>query len=160
MLVLAVQKGANGTDMTPAKIPISSEERKRLLKSFSNLPSKDKEMFNKAAGHLRWLTILWGLEEVNSDSMPSIPEKQHILLAYKLLQILWFNKLPASDSQAFTIYVRDRLPENQSPERVNEAFDCSANELADLCEEMPRPKWLNHATAVMTSIELFPQTSR
>lgn len=144
----------------PAKIPITSEERKQLRQSFSNLPSKDKEMFYKATVHLRWLTILWDLEEHDPASMPGISEKRHILLAYKLLQILWFNKLPASDSQALTIYVRDRLPENQTPERVNEAFDRSADELADLCEEMPRPKWLNNATAVMTSIELFPQTSR
>jgi hypothetical protein len=144
----------------PAKIPITSEEQKRLRQSFSNLPSKDKEMLYKASGHLRWLTILWGLDELDPDSIPSISEKRHILLAYKRLQILWFSKLPASDSQAFTIYVRDRLPENQTPERVNEAFDRSADELADLCEEMPRPKWLNHATAVMTSIELFPQTRR
>lgn len=117
-------------------------------------------MFYKATGHLRWLTILWDLEEFDPDSMPGISEKRHILLAYKFLQILWFNKLPASDRQAFTMYVRDQLTEDQSPERVNEALDRSADELTDLCEEMPRPKWLTHATAVMTSIELFPQTSR
>lgn len=144
----------------PAKIPITSEERKRPRQAFSNLPSKDKEMLSEAAAHLCWLTILWGLDELDPDSRPGISEKRHILLAYKRLQILWFNKLPASDRQAFTMYVHDRLPENQSPERVNEAFDRSADELTDLCKEMPRPKWLTHASAVMTSIELFPQTSR
>jgi hypothetical protein len=160
ILELVVQQGAKETDTMPAKIPITSEERKRLLQSYSHLPSKDKEMFSKAAGHLRWLTILWDLDELDPDSMPSISDRRHILLAYKLLQVLWFNKLPESGSQAFTMYVRDRLPDDQTPERVNEAFDRSAHELADLCEDMPRPKWLKNATIVMTSVELFPKTSR
>lgn len=144
----------------PTKVPNTSEARKHLLQSFSNLPSKDKEMLRKAAGHLRWLTILWDLDELDPDSMPSIPEKRHILLAYKLLQILWFSELPESGGQAITIYVRDQVPGDQGPERISEAFDRSTDELADLCEEMPRPKWLKNAAAVMTSIELFPQTSR
>ena len=117
-------------------------------------------MFYRAVEYLRYLTILWDLEELHPDSMPSIPEKRHILLAYKLLQILWFDKLPERRNQAFTIYVRDRLPDDQSPERINKAFDRSADELADLCKEMSRPTWLKNATAVKTSIESFPQKSR
>ncbi len=104
-------------------------------------------MFYRAVEHLRYLTILWDLEELDPASMPSIPEKQHILLAYKLLQILWFNKLPERGNQAFTIYVRDQLPDDQGPEKINKAFDSSADELADLCKEMPRPKWLKNATS-------------
>lgn len=145
--------------MTPAKIPITSKERKRLLQSFSELLPSDKEMLNKATGHLRWLTILWDLEELDSESIPSIPEKRHILLAYKFLQIFWFNKLPEDSSQAFTLYVQDRIPDNQSHEKINEAFDRSADELADLCAQMPRPKWLKDTEAVMTSIALFPRRS-
>jgi len=144
----------------PAKIPITSEERKRLLQSFFELPPKDKEIFYKAAEHLRWLTILWDLDDLGPDSMPGIPERRHILLAYKLLQILWFDKLPERGDQVFTIYVRDRLPDDQGPERINEAFDRSADELADLCKAIPRPTWLKNATAVKTSIESFPQRSR
>ncbi len=145
--------------MTPAKIPITSKERKRLLQSFSELLPSDKEVLNKAIGHLRWLTILWDLEELKPESIPSIPEKRHILLAYKFLQIFWFNKLPEDSSQAFTLYVQDRIPDNQSHEKINEAFDRSADELADLCAEMPRPKWLKDTEAVMTSIALFPRRS-
>lgn len=117
-------------------------------------------MFYKSLEHLRWLMVLWDLEELDPDSMPDVPEKRHILLAYKLLQLLWFDKLPERDNQAFTIYVRDRLPDDQSPERINEAFDRSTDELADLCKGMPRPKWLKNATAVKTYIESFPQRSR
>ena len=105
------------------------------------------------------MVIILSSEEVGLDSMPSIPEKRHILLAYKLLQILWFDKLPERRNQAFTIYVRDQLPDDQSPERINKAFDRSAEELANLCKDMPRPKWLKNATAVKTSIESFPQRS-
>lgn len=117
-------------------------------------------MFYKAVGHLRWLTILWDLDEIGPDPMPGIPEKRHILLAYKLLHILWFEELPEGRDQAFTIYVRDRLPDDQGPERINEAFDRSADELADLCRGMSRPKWLRDAAEVKTSIEAFPQKSR
>jgi hypothetical protein len=158
MLIPVVQKGA--TDMMPKKIPMTSEERKRLLQSFGNLPPKDKEVFYTAVEHLRWLTMLWDLDELDLDSMPSIPEKRHILLAYKLLQILWFNELPEQGNQTFMIYVRDRLPDDQSPEKINEAFDTTADELADLCKEMPRPNWLNDAKVVKTSVELFPQQAR
>ena len=145
--------------MLPRKDPISSEERKRLLKSFADLPPKDREAFSRAVQHLRWLTILWDLEEADADAMPSIPEKRHILLAYKLLQILWFNELPEQGHQTFMIYVRERLPDNQSPEEINKAFDTSPEELAGLCKVMVRPHWLNDAIVVKTSLEAFPRKS-
>ncbi len=154
---LIVQKGAQETDMMSAKIPTTSEDRKRLLHSFYALPSKDKEMLYRAVEHLRWLTILWELDKLSPDSMPGILEKRHILLAYKLLQILWFNKLPERDDQTFSIYVRDRLPDDQDPEVVNGIFDTNSDELADRCKSLPRPKWLTkEAKATKISLESFP----
>jgi hypothetical protein len=135
----------------------TSEDRKRLLHSFYDLPPKDKEMLYTAVAHLRWLTILWGLEELSPDLMPSIPEKRHILLAYKLLQILWFNKLPERDHQIFTVYVRHRLPDDQDPQVVNDIFNTSSDELATRCKSLERPKWLTkEAKAVKVSLESFP----
>jgi hypothetical protein len=135
----------------------TSEERKRLLQSFYELPPNEKEMLYKAVEHLRWLTILWGLEEIDSDSMPSIPDKRHILLAYKLLQILWFNKLPPDDDETFTVYVRDRLPDDQDPAVVNDIFDTNSDELATRCNGLARPKWLTReAKAMKISLESFP----
>ena len=139
------------------KLPATLEDRKRLLQSFYDLPTKDKEIFYKAVEHLRWLTIFWGLEEIDPDSIPSIPEKRHILLAYKFLEILWFSKFPESDNQTFTIYVRDRLPDNQDPKLVNEAFDTNSDELADRCKSLARPKWLTKETkAIKISLASFP----
>lgn len=156
MPMLVVQKGAREIDIMSAKLP-TSEDRKRLLQSFYGLPPKDKEMLYKAVGHLRWLTILWDLDKLSPDSMPSIPEKRQILLAYKLLQILWFNKLPERDHQTFTIYVRDRLPDDQSPELVNDVFDTNSDELAARCKGQARPKWLPKETkAIKISLESFP----
>ena len=117
-------------------------------------------MLRKAAGHLHWLTILWDLDELDTDSIPNVPEKRHILLAYKFLQILWFERLPESDREAFTIYVCDEIPVDQGPARINETFDRSTDELAALCVGQQRPKWVMNTPAVMTSVELFPQTSR
>ena len=143
----------------PSKIHPKSEERKRLLQSFFDLPSPEKKMFYRALEHLRWLMILWDLDEPDANSLPSIPEKRHILLAYKFLHLLWFDRLPDQHNEVFTIYVRDRLPEEQIPETVNMAFDRSAEDLADLCKEMPRPTWLKNSIEVKTSIESFPQKS-
>jgi hypothetical protein len=142
--------------MMNTKFP-TSEDRKRLLHSFYDLPLKDKEMLYKAVEHLRWLTILWDLENLSQESMPSIPEKRHILLAYKLLQILWFSKLQERDRQAFTIYVRDRLPDDQDPQVVNDTFDTSSDELAARCKSLERPKWVTkQAKATKVSLESFP----
>ncbi len=155
--MIVVQKGAIKTEMMSAKFPINSEERKRLLQSFYSLPSKDKQVLYKAVEHLRWLAILWDLEERNRDSMPSIPEKRHILLAYKSLQLLWFDKLPERDDQTFTVYVRDRLPDDQEPELVNGVFDTASDELAARCKSLTRPEWLmKEAKATKISLESFP----
>jgi len=133
------------------------EERKRLLQSFYDLPPLDREILYRAVEHLRWLTILWNLEKLSPDSMPSIPEKRHILLAYKLLQILWFNQLPERDKQTFTVYVRDQLPDDQDPQVVNEIFDANSDELAARCNSLTRPKWLTkEAKAIKVSLESFP----
>ena len=135
----------------------SPEDRKRLLQSFYKLPPNDQEMLYKAVEHLRWLTILWDLEKLSPDSMPSISEKRHILLAYKLLQILWFNKLPERDHLTFTVYVRDRLPDDQEPAVVNDVFDTNSDALAVRCKTLGRPKWLTkEAKAIKTSLESFP----
>jgi hypothetical protein len=153
---LAVQKGAKEIDVMSAKSP-TPEDRKRLLHSFYDLPSKEKEILYKAVEHLRWLTMLWDLEELSPDSMPSIPEKQHILLAYKLLQILWFSKLPERPHQTFTVYVRDRLPDDQDPQVVNDIFETNSDELAASCESLARPEWLTRETkAIKISLESFP----
>src|SRR6266498_5200758 len=81
MPMLVVQKGASETDMMSSKFPTTSEDQKRLLQSFYDLPPKDKAMLYKAVEHLNWLAILWDLEKLSPDSMPSIQEKRHILLA-------------------------------------------------------------------------------
>src|SRR6266487_5837739 len=139
-----------------AKSP-TSEDRKRLLRSFYDLPPKDKAMLYKAVEHLSWLTILWDLEKLSPDSMPSIQEKRHTLLAYKLLQILWFNKLPERDHQTFTVYVRDRLPDDQDPQVVNDIFNASSSELAARCNSLERPKWLTkEAKPIKISLKSFP----
>jgi hypothetical protein len=114
-------------------------------------------MLYKAVEHLRWLTVLWGLADLNPDSIPTVPEKRHILLAYKLLQILWFSKLPERDHQTFTVYVRDRLPDDQDPQVVNDIFDTSSDELTARCQSLERPKWLTkEAKATKISLESFP----
>lgn len=135
----------------------TSENRKDLLRSFYDLPPKVKKVLYQAVEHLRWLTILWDLEKLSPDSSPSIQEKRHILLAYKLLELLWFSKLPERDHRIFTVYVRARLPDDQDPQVVNDIFDTNSDELAARCESLARPKWLaKEAKATKISLESFP----
>ena len=142
--------------MMNIKFP-TPEDRKRLLQSFYNLPPKDQNVLYKAVEHLRWLQIMWGLDKLSPDNMPSIPEKRHILLVYKLLEILWFSKLPEKDHQTFTVYVRDRLPDDQDPQVVNKVFDTNSDELLARCENLERPKWLTkEAKAIKISLYSFP----
>jgi hypothetical protein len=142
--------------MMNIKFP-TPEDRKRLLQSFYNLPPKDQNVLYKAVEHLRWLQIMWGLDKLSPNNMPSIPEKRHILLVYKLLEILWFSKLPEKDHQTFTIYVRDRLPDDQDPQVVNKVFDTNSDELLARCEHLERPKWLTkEAKAIKISLYSFP----
>ncbi len=144
------------TVMMNAKFP-RPEDRKRLLQSFYELQPNDQQMLYKAIEHLHWLTILWDLEKLSPDSMPSIPEKRHILLAYKVLQIVWFSKLPKRELQTFTVYVRERLPDDQDPQIVNDIFDTNWDELAARCESLERPKWLTkNVKAIKVSLESFP----
>ncbi|HEY9708074.1 MAG TPA: hypothetical protein V6D48_07695 [Oculatellaceae cyanobacterium] len=139
-----------------SKFP-TPEDRKRLLHSFYDLSPKDKKMLYRAVEHLRWLTMLWDLEKLSHESMLSISEKRHILLAYKLLQILWFSKLPEKDDQTFRVYVRDRLPDDQDPQTVNDIFDTNSDELAVRSDGVARPEWLTkEAKAMMVSLESFP----
>jgi len=133
------------------------EDRKRLLQAFYDMPPNEKELLYKAVGHLRWLTIMWDLEKLSPNSIPSIAEKRHILLAYKVLQILWFSRLPKRDDQMFTLYVRDRLPDDQDPEVVNEIFDTNSDELATRCQSLTRPKWLTkEGKEIQISLNSFP----
>jgi len=133
------------------------EDRKRLLQAFYDMPPNEKELLYKAVGHLRWLTIMWDLERLSPNSIPSIAEKRHILLAYKVLQILWFSRLPKRDDQMFTLYVRDRLPDDQDPEVVNEIFDTNSDELATRCQSLTRPKWLTkEGKEIQISLNSFP----
>lgn len=137
---------------------LTLEKRKDLLRSFYDLPPKDKEMLYQAVEHLRWLTILWGLEKPSSDSMPSNPAKRHILIAYKLLELIWFSKLPERDNQTFSVYIRDRLPDDQDPQVVNDIFNANPDELAVRSENKTRPKWLaKEAKAIKISLESFPE---
>ena len=56
-----------------------------------------------------------------------------------------------------TVYVRDRLPDDQDPQVVNEIFDTNSDELAGRCKNLERPKWLSkEAKTIKVSLESFP----
>jgi hypothetical protein len=153
---LSIQETAGKVVVMNVNSP-DPEERKRLLQAFHDLPQKDKEIMYSAVEHLRWLTMLWDMEKPNPESMPSTSEKRHILLAYKLLQIIWFSKLPETDHLPFTVYVRDRLPDDQDPQTVNDIFATHKDELAGRCESLGRPTWLAKETkAIRVSLDSFP----
>jgi len=75
---------------------------------------------------------------------------------FKLLKILWLNKLPERDHQTLTVYARDRLPDDQDPQVVNNIFDTNSDKLAVRCTGLAPPKWLTkEAKAIKVSLESF-----
>lgn len=133
------------------------EDRKRLLQDFHGLPQTEKQILYNAVAHLRWLSMLWDLEKPSPEIMPTTSEKRHILLAYKVLQIVWFNKLPDMDDQPFTVYVREQLPRDQDPQIVNEIFDTNSDELLIRSDGLGNPEWLTkEAKAIKVSVASFP----
>ncbi len=134
----------------------SSAERERLIQAFRELPKNEQQNARVIWEHLRYLWILWGLDEIDSSCTLTPDKKRHALLAYKSLQIVWFKKLPRADKQSFEIYIRDRVPEASIP-AIRETFSASINELASRGEQAPRPKWTRgNAIMAKISIESFP----
>ena len=141
----------------PTTIPITPEERIRMIQAFNNLPKEEQQKFHAAWKHLRFLMVLWGSDDLSSDHTLILAEKRHVLLAYKSLQMLWFHRLPKTNKEPFKLYIRDRLPEDQGSDRINEAFALSLEELTIHSQSIRRPKWLTREIkAVMTSIEALP----
>jgi hypothetical protein len=71
--------------------------------------------------------------------------------------MLWFYRLPKTNQEPFKLYIRDRLPEDQEPDRIHEAFAMSLEELTIRCRSIRRQKWLTRdIKAVKTSIEALP----
>lgn len=133
------------------------EDRKRLLQDFHGLPQAEKQILYNAVAHLRWLTMLWDLEKPSTEIVPSTSEKRHILLAYKVLQIVWFSKLPEAEDQPFTVYVRDQLPHDQDPQTVNEIFATNPDELTVRSDGLAKPGWLTReARELKVSVASFP----
>jgi hypothetical protein len=128
-----------------------------MIQAFYNLPQEEQQKFQAAWKHLRFLMVLWGLDDPSTDHTLILEEKRHILLAYKSLQMLWFYRLPQTNKEPFKLYIRDRLPEDQGSDRINEAFAMSLEELTIRCRSIRRPKWLTRdIKAVKTSIEALP----
>lgn len=141
----------------PTTIPITPEERIRMIQAFYNLPQEEQQKFQAAWKQLRFLMVLWGLDDLSTDHTLILEEKRHVLLAYKSLQMLWFYRLPKTNQEPFKLYIRDRLPEDQEPDRIHEAFAMSLEGLTIRCRSIRRPKWLTREIkAVKTSIEALP----
>lgn len=67
------------------------------------------------------------------------------------------SQLPEEDHRTFTVYVRDRLPDDQDPQVVNEVFEASSDELAVRSHGLARPEWLKkEAKAIKVSLKPFP----
>lgn len=134
-------------------------ERERIMKDFDGLSDDERKKFDASWKHLRHLWILWQLDEPDPSCPLSGEEKRHALLAYKALEMVWFEKLPNADKQPFAIYIRDRVPHSAIPE-IDQTFGMSIEQLASYCKDLPRPDWVRkNATAVKISIKSFPHRS-
>ncbi len=141
----------------PTTIPITPEEPIRMIQAFYNLPQEEQQKLQAVWKQLRSLMVLWGLDDLSTDHTLVLEEKRHVLLAYKSLEMLWFYRLPKIIKELFKLYILDRLPEDQEPERISEPFEMSLEEVTICCRSIRHPKWLTrNIKAIKTSIESLP----
>ena len=141
----------------PTIIPITPEERIRMIQAFYSLPQQERQTLHAVWKQLHFPMVLWGLDDLSVHHTLIREEKRNVLLAYKSLEMLWFYRFPKTNKEPFKLYILDRLPEDQGSDRINEAFAMSLEELTIRCRSIRRPKWLTRAIkAVKTSIEALP----
>jgi hypothetical protein len=135
-----------------------SDDRNQVFATWHNLTEKKKENLYKTIRRRNSLAILQGLGEILSHQIPSREEKNHMLLAYKSLDWLWFKAIPEPDDQPFTIYIRYDRPEDQGPGDVNDTFDMSPEELQRDCKDIEKPEWAKkkNTKRVRVTIQSFP----
>ena len=63
----------------PTTIPITPEEQIRMIQAFYNLRQEEQQKFQAAWKHLRFLMVLWGLDDLSTDHTLILEEKRHVL---------------------------------------------------------------------------------
>lgn len=133
--------------------------KRELLEAYRKMMKDDSHSFDAVFGaleRLRCLTVLWGLEQPENVQFQDVEDKRHTLLAYKHLDILWFDELPASEDSEFKIRIRGEIPRSATPEKVLETFRQSNEVLAQSCS-MLTPTWIDRKTkSINTSLASFP----
>ena len=142
----------------PHNYPMLSDDRNQIFAIWHNLPEEKKENLYKAIQRRNSLVVLQGLGGILSHEMPSREEKNHMLLAYKSLDWIWFKTIPEPDDKPFIIYIRYDRPEDQGPDDVNDTFDMSQEELQRDCKDIEKPDWAKKKSTkrVRVTIQSFP----
>ena len=135
-----------------------SDDQNQIFTTWHNSPEEKKENLYKAIRRRNSLVVLQGLGEILSYEMPSREEKNHMLLAYKSLDWLWFKAIPEPDDEPFTIYIRYDRPKDQGPDDIDDTFDMSQEELQRDCKDIEKPVWAKKKSTkrVHVTIQSFP----
>jgi hypothetical protein len=127
-------------------------QRKQIMQEFECLPEDKKAAILEALERLRPLYVLWGLDDPENASLPDVTAKRQVLLAYRGLNLIWFDQLPEIAEAEFAVHVAGDYPETLTWEMVSNAFDDPPN------APMQRPVWLRHPSThtITTSLAGFP----
>jgi hypothetical protein len=138
-------------------IPSSPNGRRQILEQFQKLPQGEKDLVHALFEQHNCLMVLWGLGDLPPQHLPPVEKRRHLLLAYKALHWIWFDRLPEELNDAFPIHVCEGFPRGQNSENVNQAFATSLTQLEEQCRQMRKPRWASSKVKrLKVSIHSFP----
>ena len=116
------------------------EKRKELLEAYRALPKDEKRALDRG---LTMLSIYYACVYHGDDQFKflSVEEKRHVLLAYKHLNLVWFDQLPAQPTGKVTVKVNKNFPDKLTNEMILDAFDMDDDALKSACAGRKRPAW-------------------
>lgn len=135
----------------------SPQGRREILEAFQKLPQNEKEFIFTMFQQHNCLMVLWGLGELPASHLPPVEGRRQLLLAYKALQWIWFDRLPEGLQESFQIHICERFPKGQGFEDVHQAFAADVEQLTEQCNNMRKPGWVSRRAKRMNiSIHSFP----
>lgn len=130
--------------------------KRLIIRGFSAKTGEAYDTLVAVAIKLRWWLVMIG-QEVESEKLDSVPEKRQALLAYKLLGLIWFDQLPLTDNESFSLSVATRFPGFIRPEDILEAFSKTDRKLELECREIIFQEFLSEKKSLEVSINSFPK---
>lgn len=140
---------------------ISITDVHKLARAYRNLSEDEKLPIRKSLHYLHYyLFAMWDPElSLPETQLNDIDQVIHILLAYKLFDLMWFEKLPDDEKEIFKLYIQIGEPHVPTAKIIIEIFEyITTQELRERCKGIGKPGWVSTPgkDVMYTTLQLFP----